>query len=97
MGIMEIAEKVSVKSVSGSKKGRGLQALKDKEKAPNGIPSSENRFEIMANVVWAELGSAIIDDLGGIVFAAGKPNEFRKVSRSNDQPVSSLTIRITAP
>ncbi|KAL1748768.1 oligomeric golgi complex component, COG2-domain-containing protein [Schizophyllum fasciatum] len=35
-------------------------------------------FEIMANVVWAEIGSSIIEELGTVVFAAGRPNEFRK-------------------
>ncbi|KAI4519958.1 COG complex component [Schizophyllum commune Loenen D] len=35
-------------------------------------------FEIMANVVWAEFGNSIIEELGTVVFAAGRPNEFRK-------------------
>ena len=37
-------------------------------------------FEIMANVVWSEIGRALMDELGGVIFAAGKPDEFRKVS-----------------
>uniref|UniRef100_D8QCD3 Conserved oligomeric Golgi complex subunit 2 n=1 Tax=Schizophyllum commune (strain H4-8 / FGSC 9210) TaxID=578458 RepID=D8QCD3_SCHCM len=36
------------------------------------------RFEMMANVVWAEIGNSIIEELGTVVFAAGRPNEFRK-------------------
>ena len=36
-------------------------------------------FEIMANVVWAEIGQAIMGELGSVVFAAGKTDEFRKV------------------
>lgn len=37
------------------------------------------KFDIMANVVWDELGRTIMDEIGSIVFASGKPNEFRKV------------------
>ena len=43
-------------------------------------------FEIMANVVWAEIGRALMDELGSVIFAAGKPDDFRKVgvmTRSN--------------
>ncbi|KAF4598583.1 hypothetical protein EYR38_006987 [Pleurotus pulmonarius] len=36
------------------------------------------RFRIFSDVIWAELGSAIMDELGGVVFASGKPNEFKK-------------------
>lgn len=73
--IMEIAESVCVKS--GSRSSKAL--------APsNGIASGQSDiegpgFEIMANVVWAEIARAIMDELGSIVFAAGKPDEFRKV------------------
>lgn len=36
-------------------------------------------FDIMANVIWPEIGQAIMDELGSVVFAAGKPDEFLKV------------------
>ncbi|KAF7304559.1 Conserved oligomeric Golgi complex subunit 2-like [Mycena chlorophos] len=38
----------------------------------------EDGFQIMGNVVWEELGRSIMDELGLVVFAAGRPNEFRK-------------------
>ncbi|EMD37937.1 hypothetical protein CERSUDRAFT_50066 [Gelatoporia subvermispora B] len=38
----------------------------------------ESGFEIMANVIWSEVGRAVMDELGSVVFAAGKPEEFRK-------------------
>ncbi|KNZ72797.1 Conserved oligomeric Golgi complex subunit 2 [Termitomyces sp. J132] len=44
-------------------------------------PSTEymsHEFEIMANVIWEEIGRTMIDELGGIIFASGRPNEFRK-------------------
>jgi conserved oligomeric Golgi complex subunit 2 len=72
MKIMEVAEKISSKSVPTP----GASSSETKPK--NGI--SQQSFEIMANVVWAEIGQAIIDELGGTVFSAGRPAEFRKVS-----------------
>jgi hypothetical protein len=36
-------------------------------------------FEIFANVVWAELARALTDELGNTLFAAGRPDEFRRV------------------
>lgn len=37
-------------------------------------------FEFMSNVVWAEIGRAIMEELGSIVFAAGRPDDFRQAS-----------------
>ncbi|KAI0744038.1 COG complex component [Daedaleopsis nitida] len=65
--IMEIAEAVCVKSGSRAAAGKGEK--RDGE---------EPVFEIMANVVWSEIGRALMDELGSVIFAAGKPDEFRK-------------------
>ncbi|EEB95354.1 hypothetical protein MPER_05687, partial [Moniliophthora perniciosa FA553] len=35
-------------------------------------------FDILANVIWEELGRSIMDELGSVVFAAGRPNEFKQ-------------------
>ncbi|KAH8107892.1 COG complex component [Cristinia sonorae] len=72
--VMEAAERVCVKGsakggVGGGLKTVGLVGGEEKDKG--------ERFEIMANVVWAEIGKAVMDELGSIVFAAGKPDEFR--------------------
>ncbi|KAG5735120.1 Conserved oligomeric Golgi complex subunit 2 [Termitomyces sp. T112] len=70
--IMSIAEMVSIKSVSTSRAEKELGS-------PS--PSTEyisHEFEIMANVIWEEIGRTMIDELGGIIFASGRPNEFRK-------------------
>ncbi|KZV70663.1 COG complex component [Peniophora sp. CONT] len=61
--IMDIAEKIHTKSTN---------------KAPADSVVDQPTFNIMANVVWTEIGRAILDDLGSVVFAAGKPSEFRK-------------------
>ena len=39
-------------------------------------------FEILANVIWAEIARALMDELGSALFAAGRPDEFRKVRLS---------------
>ncbi|KAJ3919433.1 COG complex component [Lentinula edodes] len=69
--IMDIAEKVSVKSRSSTDP---FQI----DTAENGRKRDGLGFDIMANVIWNELGKAIMDDLGGFVFASGRPDEFRK-------------------
>lgn len=75
--IMDLAEKVSIKSLPRPRPDNLSQSLT----LP--VIIDGNGFEIMANVIWEEIGRAIIDELGGIVFAAGRPNEFRKVSFSS--------------
>jgi hypothetical protein len=40
---------------------------------------SAKGFEIFANVVWTELARALTDELGNTLFAAGRPDEFRRV------------------
>jgi hypothetical protein len=36
-------------------------------------------FELLANVVWAEIATRIERELGNVVFAAGRPDELHKV------------------
>lgn len=75
--IMEIAERVSIVSnadVKPDKSSTDASAVAD-------IHPSDGRtkgFRIFSDVIWAELGSAIMDELGTVVFASGKPNEFKK-------------------
>ncbi|KAE9411437.1 COG complex component [Gymnopus androsaceus JB14] len=69
--IMDIAEKISIKSRSSSNPSQF-------EPLENGTKKEGSGFNILSNVIWYELGQAIMDDLGGVVFAAGRPDEFRK-------------------
>jgi hypothetical protein len=79
--IMGIADKVSLKHVSTGRKDKALvTALVTMPVEKSNRELDEDGFEIMANVVWEEFGRAIMDELGPVVFAAGRPNEFRKVS-----------------
>lgn len=78
--VMTLAEKVSVKAIPASIFRSGL--VPTTAPPPSALDASEGDdkgFRILANVVWAELGTAIMDELGSVVFAAGKPDEFRKV------------------
>ena len=36
-------------------------------------------FEVLANVIWVEIARALMNELGSALFAAGRPDEFRKV------------------
>ncbi|CAE6448860.1 unnamed protein product [Rhizoctonia solani] len=48
------------------------------------------RIEIIANVVWAELARALMDELGSTVFAVGRPDEFRQNYTTTQHLISSL-------
>ena len=88
--LAEFAEVICVKS--GSRKSR----ISPLPSAPNTEKQEPQKgFDIMANVVWVEIGQAIMDELGSVVFAAGKTDEFRKVT-----PVTSPSFdpsNATAP
>jgi len=49
-------------------------------------------FSILANVVWTELSRAIQDEIGGSVFSAGKPDEFRKHYETTQKFIRSLEL-----
>ncbi|KAG1777689.1 oligomeric golgi complex component, COG2-domain-containing protein [Suillus placidus] len=84
--IMEIAERVSLKASTKSQSSIALgnYGLRDAQQA------SADGFEIMTNVVWAEIGRAIMDELGTVVFAPGNPNEFRKHHSTTQAFIRSL-------
>ncbi|KAJ7251478.1 oligomeric golgi complex component, COG2-domain-containing protein [Mycena haematopus] len=89
--IMGIADKVSLKSHSTGRKDKSLVpslAALPAEKSNGG--ADDDGFEIMANVVWEEFGRGIMDELGHVVFAAGRPNEFRKHYETTQAFIRSL-------
>ncbi|KAF8973230.1 COG complex component [Flammula alnicola] len=72
--LMDIAGKISMKtSEARTENGDDLSPNTD-----NGVGEGSKEFQILANVVWDELGRSIMDEIGAVVFAAGRPNEFRK-------------------
>jgi hypothetical protein len=77
--LMEIGEKVCLRGIKEVTVGeKGLVLGKHLSKA-SGEGNEKDGFEILANVIWADFGKAIMDEMGGVVFAAGRPGEFRKV------------------
>lgn len=40
------------------------------------------RFDFFARVYWPEISAAIVENLGSVIFAAGRPDELHKVSRA---------------
>jgi hypothetical protein len=79
--VMEIAARVAKKHGKGKVVGNGTSARESP--APDmgqGGGAADTGFEIMSNVVWAEIGRALMDELGALIFAAGKPAEFKSVS-----------------
>ncbi|KAF5370825.1 hypothetical protein D9758_001986 [Tetrapyrgos nigripes] len=76
--IMDIAERVSIKSAQISRGEKSVASPATYTASATQPTAHDQGFEILANVLWDELGRALMDDLGGIVFAAGRPNEFRK-------------------
>lgn len=44
--------------------------------APEGIQSEDGEgFELFGNVIWREVGDRLMDELGSVIFAAGRPDE----------------------
>jgi conserved oligomeric Golgi complex subunit 2 len=86
ISIMQLAERINVKSVSTVAQAQGLTIAGRSTPIPSvgkssaAAPRTEGqRFDIMSNVVWEEFARSIIDDIGTVVFAAGKPDDFKKV------------------
>jgi hypothetical protein len=43
------------------------------------ISDSEASFEFMANAIWVPIGERIMEELGGVLFAAGRVTELHQV------------------
>jgi hypothetical protein len=75
--IMDLAEKVTLKPSSSA--SRSLKGLAEPSTPDNETDDDKKGFQILANVLWSEISRAIVDEIGTVVFAAGRPNDFRKV------------------
>ena len=74
--IMDLAERVTLKPSSTSRPVKGLV----EPSTPDSETDDDKKgFQILTNVVWSEISRAIVDEIGTVVFAAGRPNDFRKV------------------
>ena len=48
--------------------------------------------ELLANVIWDEIASRLMSELGHVIFAAGQPSVFHRVGPSLSSIVLSLTF-----
>ncbi|KAI5119864.1 hypothetical protein M0805_000698 [Coniferiporia weirii] len=70
--VMEAADRISLKNPQRAAGSSSLSV----NITGDGI--ANDYFDILSNVVWVEVSRAIMDDLGSLVFAAGRPDEFHK-------------------
>ena len=75
--IMDLAEKVTLKPSSSNL--RPVKGLVESSSPDKETEDDKKGFQILTNVLWSEISRAIVDEIGTIVFAAGRPNDFRKV------------------
>ena len=77
--IMDLAEKVTLKPSSSTSHTRAVKGLVEPSTPDDETKDHKKGFQILANVLWSEISRAIVDEIGTVVFAAGRPNDFRKV------------------
>ncbi|KAH9485421.1 Conserved oligomeric Golgi complex subunit 2 [Psilocybe cubensis] len=82
--IMVTSEKVSMKS------GSSRSTLRTSLLSETSRCIDNDEFQIMANVIWAEIAQSIMSDLGTVVFAAGRANEFHKHYETTQAFIRSL-------
>ena len=75
--IMDLAEKVTLKPSSSNL--RPVKGLVESSSPVKETGDDKKGFQILTNVLWSEISRAIVDEIGQVVFAAGRPNDFRKV------------------
>jgi conserved oligomeric Golgi complex subunit 2 len=81
--VMEIATRVTRKHGKNAALPSGASPTPTRASQATGASDARGGFDIMANVVWADVGRALMDELGSLIFAAGKPVEFKAV----DHPI----------
>lgn len=98
-------------SLSGTEANMASSGFIDRDTIP-GSPTTKERnlysnqssgkagYEILSNVVWSEIAKRLMNECGHLIFAAGRPDTFHRVSpladyharsiRSTDQRTNSL-------
>ncbi|KAI9507427.1 COG complex component [Russula earlei] len=62
-----------------------------------GCADDAKGFEVLANVIWAEIARALMDELGSALFATGRPDEFRKNHETTQSFIRSLQYIAHSP
>lgn len=68
-------------------------ALRDTNGEQDTKSRSRTGYEILANVVWDEVATRLMSELGGFIFAAGRPSIFHEVRLINS--VESRPVKLT--
>jgi len=68
--VLDVAEKLR-RSGGGDREGDGGEG--------DVGGGEKQRFEFFGNVVWKEIGERLMDELGSVIFAAGRPAELHQV------------------
>lgn len=77
--ILDIAEQVGAKKLRSVITIADTVDSSDVPHGPQGSMDANDTFNLFGNVIWSEIARTITDDLGTVVFSAGKPDDFRKV------------------
>ncbi|KAG8890213.1 hypothetical protein FRB98_000541 [Tulasnella sp. 332] len=97
-GVLELSYRISAKNRKAGKLSGGLLSSNHHTSAgdENEVGVNPDGFEIMANVIWAEIGRTVMEELGSVVFSAGNPEEFQKLSDRQAQNYTTTNNFITA-
>lgn len=79
--LIELSEKVNKKHQDQDAKSRLLAVKRPEvvEDEDDDATRLQERFEFVGRVLWPDIGRALMDELGTMLFAAGRPDEFQKV------------------
>jgi hypothetical protein len=72
---------VGERSLAANQMQNGTIALKDERASskPSNHTQSKQGYYILANVVWHEIATKLMNELGQVIFAAGRPSVFHEV------------------
>lgn len=65
---------------NASSTGLLAMSLASEELGKTKIRSTNSSYEILSNVVWEEIATRLMAELGHVIFAAGRPSIFHQVS-----------------
>lgn len=68
----KLRDKQGKKGVNGNAEEGGIDSTVNETEG-------EKNFEFMANSIWVEVGEKIMEEIGGVLFAAGRVSELHKV------------------
>ncbi|KAG9010340.1 hypothetical protein FRB93_004179 [Tulasnella sp. JGI-2019a] len=90
-GVLELSYRISAKSRKAGRIAGGGSTNHDLSAEDEGEAGlNPDGFEMMANVIWAEIARAVMEELGSVVFSAGNPEEFQKNYSTTSNFITAL-------